>query len=116
MDDTDPQVSVGKDRLLALLSNCRRRQALATLATEDEPLTVEELTERLPAIDESEADRVQLELHHNHLPKLARAGLVEYETGSQSATLARSPAEVATDIELAAATLHELVVVTRDAD
>ena len=115
MDDTDLREAVGNDRLLELLSVGRRRQVLATLSETQEPLSVEELGRRLSDVD-SQVERVQLELHHTHLPKLDEAGLVDYDTGSGSVTLAASPDAVATGVERAAASLHELVVVTRNAE
>ncbi|WP_440991882.1 DUF7344 domain-containing protein [Haloarchaeobius baliensis] len=115
MDDTDRREVVGNDRLLDLLSVRRRRQVLATLSTGQGPLSVEELGRQL-SDDDSQVERVQLELHHTHLPKLDEAGLVDYDTGSGAVALAVPPEAVATGVERAAASLHELVLATRNAE
>lgn len=72
-----------------LLSSPARRAVLAVLARNPSTMTLAELASELAATgrDASEgADRRDLEvvLHHNHLPRLAEAGLVEYDPGANS--------------------------------
>ncbi|MFD1647803.1 helix-turn-helix domain-containing protein [Haloarchaeobius litoreus] len=116
MDDTHLREGAGNDRLLDLLADRHRRQVLVTLAGASEPLTVDELSELLSDVDETQVERARLELHHTHLPKLEAAGLVEYDPENQSVTLAGSADELTADIKRAAAILHELVVKTRQGD
>ena len=77
-----------EDRVIRLVTDARNRAILSVLNGADGPLHVEELAERLvtrdAAVFESsrhggELERVLVSLHHNRLPKLADAGLVEYD-------------------------------------
>ncbi|SIR67065.1 hypothetical protein SAMN05421809_1880 [Natronorubrum daqingense] len=77
--------------LLDVLSNCHRRFALYYLL-EHEVATVEELTQYLlreyqerPSLEHGggDFDAVHTALVHGTLPKLAGAGIVEYDTRSQ---------------------------------
>lgn len=69
-----------------LLASERRRILLCVLEDRQTPLDLEELarlvTEHEDGIDGAEptdVDQVAITLHHNHLPKLAKYGLVEYD-------------------------------------
>lgn len=77
----------GGEDLVRLLADSRNRTIL-TVLEEAGPLTVDELTERVVDDDtaiisssdyESEFQQTRLSLHHQHLPKLAEAGLIEYD-------------------------------------
>lgn len=72
-----------------LLEVDRRRYALDALAEYDDPVDLEELAEAVAAreddLDESEPSvrsAMATALHHIHLPKLADAGVVEYDPRS----------------------------------
>lgn len=80
--------SIEFETALDLYRDRNRRVVLAVLANEQRPLTLTDLTR---AVDEythrgtaSEAPsdasrRIRISLHHIHLPKLAEAGLVDYD-------------------------------------
>lgn len=66
------------------LSAETRRHLLYYLAEEtDGEATPSELADRLCSIDAGSGptnrESIRVELHHRHLPKLAEAGLIEYE-------------------------------------
>lgn len=68
-----------------LVANPRNRAVLTALEDTEEPLSVTDLAERLLAREadpwgsETGLERLILSLHHNHLPRLADAGLIEYD-------------------------------------
>lgn len=76
------------DELLALLADSCRRRVLEVLldANPDGRLTLEELSTRVD--DETVGDEtlcaLTVALHHRHLPKLAEAGLVEYDPDTRT--------------------------------
>lgn len=81
---------------LDLLSHQYRR-AIVDVLHETSPLSRPELTARLVTrvadensrigrSDDEVRRRVRIRLHHNHLPKLADAGAVEYDDESVAAT------------------------------
>lgn len=72
-----------------LLSSDRRRILLDVLDERPTPLDLQALAlavaEREPDVDSDRPDdveRVAITLHHNHLPKLAAAGIVDYRPAS----------------------------------
>ena len=76
------------DKQLQLLSDPRNRAIRDTLIGADSPLHVEELAHRLveqeifvvsSATYEKKLDKVIFELHHDRLPRLSEAELVEYD-------------------------------------
>lgn len=80
---------VSTDTLLEHVANPRRRTILHRLrANGDDAVALDELTETI-ATDGGTAQvrhapgdtRAAVELHHTHLPKLADAGLIEYDQG-----------------------------------
>jgi hypothetical protein len=72
-----------------LLSSPARRAALAVLAENASTMTLADLASKMAAtggdasVDEDVRD-LKLVLHHNHLPRLAEAGLVEYDASANS--------------------------------
>ena len=93
------------ERIHNLLAGERNRAILTLLRDAARPLHVNELAERLVAREstllsssdhERELERVRLTLHHNHLPKLAEVGLVEYDCEENIATFQDS---IAVDAE-----------------
>jgi DNA-binding transcriptional ArsR family regulator len=75
------------DEIFGLLSHPRRRALLYLLAeTDEDPIWTANLAVRLARIEgdeggdpHDEAEAIALALRHNHLPKLADAGLVEVD-------------------------------------
>lgn len=76
------------DTVLDLCTDQHRRIVLAILTEERRSLTVDDLTETIVKynhqasmsdVSEDVLDQVRLSLHHVHLPKLAQAGVVEYD-------------------------------------
>ncbi|USZ67869.1 ArsR family transcriptional regulator [Halorussus salilacus] len=93
---------VSLDALLDALSAFRRRRALVTLLTHgDLPLAdladevaVGEYDRPLPEIDAETVLEVYLSLYHTHVPKLADAGLVEYDQQGDFVALTDAAAAV----------------------
>jgi DNA-binding transcriptional ArsR family regulator len=77
----------GLDELFQVLADENRRRVLAYLAdTDDGVAAFSELLEHVAddsAGESSDNDRLAVSLHHNHLPKLADANVVEYDPRSQ---------------------------------
>lgn len=72
-----------------LLAADRRRLALDILAGQTTPVELEELAAGIAAredestsVDEETLERVAITLHHTHLPKLAEAGVLDYDPES----------------------------------
>lgn len=83
--NTVPSLSL--DETLGLLSNRERRALLAYLREEgDRTVTFDEVVDHLVAQrserigEQTDRDHVARSLHHVHVPKLAEAGVVEYDT------------------------------------
>lgn len=89
-DRASDDVSLSIDATLALLSNFDRRCILSYLTDQsDGCATVDELVDYLVARKAERSgtrpshDHVLTTLHHVHVPKLADAGVVEYDARSQ---------------------------------
>lgn len=85
-----PDAQLSMDAVLELLADRRRRELLERLFSQpSETTTIDELVEHL--MDrESEArnerparDSIEIKLLHVHLPKLADAGILEYDERSR---------------------------------
>ncbi|NHN47091.1 hypothetical protein G9464_05695 [Halostella sp. JP-L12] len=92
-----------QDELFDVLSHQRRRFLLHALQTAETPVQIEELTTELvvwetqqPVPNRSGDDRTAIEvsLVHNHLPKMAQAGLIRYDETEQTVMLADRTDEV----------------------
>lgn len=69
------------EKRLGLLANERRRAALRYLADRPrEPVPVSRLAD---AVETETGERALVALHHDHVPKLAAAGVVEYDAESE---------------------------------
>jgi DNA-binding transcriptional ArsR family regulator len=84
-----PFESLDDEERRNLLSSPARRAVLTVLARNPSTMTLADLASELAATGRNaseDADRHDLEvvLHHNHLPRLAEAGLVEYDPGANS--------------------------------
>ncbi|WP_327053882.1 DUF7344 domain-containing protein [Halomicrococcus gelatinilyticus] len=76
--------NLAPDHLFDLFASERRRILLAVLHERSPPLSSAELAEAVAAREADDAprdlvERVQVSLHHAHLPKLSDAGLVSYD-------------------------------------
>lgn len=78
----------GWDDVLDALSDASRRLALSVLAADGDGTSRGELVRRSLALEEGvppsaiaeeAVDRATIRYHHNHLPKLQQAGLIEYD-------------------------------------
>lgn len=81
--------SLSLDSTLELLSDYDRRCLLGYLRDDpDGTATVEELVDHLAdkrakrTDDAPDIDRIETRLHHTHIPKLANAGVIEYDDRS----------------------------------
>lgn len=77
----------GVDGILSLLSESRRRQALYCLLS-NRTLNIDSIAvqiaawennESIASVSEQAEESIKIALHHNHLPKLVEAGIVEYD-------------------------------------
>ncbi|WP_247729627.1 DUF7344 domain-containing protein [Halovivax limisalsi] len=74
--------------LVRLLSDSTARAVLSTLDDASGGLPVTEIAERIVAEEGGDPDRTPVSLHHNYLPRLEQAGLIEYESETGVATVA----------------------------
>lgn len=80
------------DILFDLLSKERRRYVLYYLRNQDGPVTIHDVAEQVseweskgaPEAIPPDADRIEITLKHNHLPKLESAESIEYDPNTQS--------------------------------
>lgn len=85
-----PSAQLGElspDRLFDALADERRRYALASVVAGESPMSLSELAEAVAERDDSAArdsevdrNRILIELHHTHVPALADAGFVDYDS------------------------------------
>lgn len=77
------------DNYLAVLGDAHRRSAVGFLAEKDHSVTLSSLARVVAAetqdvslgtLTETEIEQTKMELHHNHLPKLDKADVVEYDS------------------------------------
>lgn len=86
LESIERQIDLTSSERHELLEADRRRYVLAVLSDRREPLDLTDLAvavaQREPGVAEDDPDDVQAlatTLHHIHLPKLAEAGIVDYE-------------------------------------
>lgn len=86
--DTDGSGAVDRETVFDILSNRRRRYVLYFLKGREDPTKLRELSERIAAwenaceperVTSKERKRVYTALHQSHLPKMDRAGVVDYD-------------------------------------
>jgi hypothetical protein len=94
-----------EERQKALLTDSHRRAVLVILNEAEAPLDVTELADRLVRRNETivsssayerQVEQERVSLHHNYLPSLADAGLVEYDRERNTASITNGAAD---DIE-----------------
>lgn len=87
-DELDDGVDRSLDTVFHLLGDRRRRHVLACLAESEGELTLTELAEEVAAregqaspgeVPDEDCRSVRLALHHNHVPRLAASGALEYD-------------------------------------
>jgi hypothetical protein len=85
------------DTAFGILSNQRRRHALCVLAEREDPVELGTLAREIAArvegtdpdsIEESTYRSVYVALYQNHVPRLADAGIVEYDADARTAKIA----------------------------
>ena len=90
------ETKIALDQLFRLLADKHRRYALYYLdATASDTVTLDEVAdyvaERTQTSTEEQEwasgtahERIRTRLHHNHLPRLAKTGLIDYDARSQT--------------------------------
>jgi len=95
--------SLSQDEVFDLLSSARRRYVIYVLRTRSEPMEVTDLAEEVAAwendttIDElssQERKRVYVSLYQTHIPKLASAGVVDYDRDTGLVELTRKTGQM----------------------
>lgn len=86
MGERGSDVELTPELTFELLSDRRRRYALAYLSRRNQPVSMEELARHIAAweedvsvseVDDRTVERIKMTLYHNHIPKLSAAGLLE---------------------------------------
>lgn len=86
--DVDTSGEMPPDLVFEILSNTRRRMMLYYLRQNDGSATVKELAEQIAALENDvdvedlqrqQQKRVYVSLYQTHIPKLERAGIIEYD-------------------------------------
>lgn len=96
-ESTGASTTLSKDDLFDLLSDHRRRSVLRCLDAHEgsKPVRIGTLVDRISAEGSSTGpaddahERIRIQLHHNHLPKLEDHGIIEYDPARERVTLAR---------------------------
>lgn len=95
--------SLSKDTIFDILSNSRRRYVLYYLDQEPESIQLTDLAEHVAAwengtdvdsLGKKESKRVYVSLYQTHIPKLAEAGLIEYDKEAGTVSLASNATEI----------------------
>ena len=93
-----------QDELFEVLSHSVRRFTLRYLRAATTPVSLDELTTELvarrtdgnaPGSSDVSPASVQVSLVHNHLPKMAELGFVDYDGGNEEVTAGNRTADVA---------------------
>ena len=87
LDTQRAPVTPSLETVLNLLADEERRAICLTMVDDErEVLTVEEVADLVRSHGiEADRDRLRIDLHHCHLPKLAAAGIIEYDARSNTA-------------------------------
>ena len=102
---TEREISPTLDTVLDLLSNRRRRYALYHLSRGDGSAAVSKLAETIADLESEPVDerRVRRDLYHSQLPRLAEAGVVEFDSTAKVVSLtAEKESPLTAYLELAA--------------
>lgn len=110
MDVSEPnRDTLTEDELFELLSNQRRRHILHTLMQEDGSVDIGDLSQEIAAwedglafdeVSSTDRKRVYTALQQSHLPKMDKAGVVEFDRdrGTVEATPALDDVEIYMDV------------------
>ncbi|WP_227378574.1 DUF7344 domain-containing protein [Haladaptatus halobius] len=91
--DSSSSPDLSLDTIFDILSHSHRRYVLSYLSqTEDDLATVADLvafvsnheSEDETSVQRTQDDAVRVAMHHNHLPKLDDAGVIEFDTQSET--------------------------------
>lgn len=102
MSQTD-SVTLSQDLVFEVLKSPRRRYALYYLRQQNRPVDLSEITEQVAAwenrtttdaLETEQRKRVYISLYQTHLPKLADAGIVEYDRNRGVVELSQSAREL----------------------
>lgn len=94
---TNDSGTLSQDTAFDLLSNARRRLVLSYLKEEGGPVSIGELATKIAAmeneipaeeLDSQQRKRTYVSLYQTHIPKLAKAGAIEYDTEAGEVDLA----------------------------
>ncbi|GAA0197955.1 ArsR family transcriptional regulator [Haladaptatus pallidirubidus] len=83
------------DEIFDVLGHSHRRHALSALMNCNGKATVTELVEKTSYRIETPPERVEVGLHHSHLPRLEGLGVVEYDSETNVVELT----DTASDLE-----------------
>ena len=108
-DDPEPALDdLSEDRIFSLLSAGRRRELLRALETAGEPVPLSVLTREValaegiePDADAGAVKTVYVSLYQTHVPALADAGAVEYDTVEKHVELTPRAAPLFTYLDIA---------------
>ena len=96
---TSSERELTEDLIFDILSSSRRRYVLYCLQEVDGPMEVTDLAEQIAAwendteiseLSPQERKRVYVSLYQTHVPKLANAGVVEYDEDAGTVTLGKN--------------------------
>lgn len=85
---TNSMESVSLDEIIAAVADEHRRAVIRSLGhAEDGTMDIETISELVAKRVQCETrsssehrDRIRIALHHTHLPKLAKCGMIQYDT------------------------------------
>lgn len=101
--------SISRDKVFDLLSNRRRRYALHAAKKVDGSLELSDIAEQVAAwengkeqseITSDERHRVYTSMQQTHLPRMARAGVIDYDNGTVTLTEQAESLDVYMDVVL----------------
>lgn len=104
-----PETPLPKDVVFGLLSVQRRRRILAYLAEHDGESTLSDLAEHVASLENdkpvaaltsAERKRVYVCFYQSHLPKLADAGVIDYEQARGTVRLRREARQLYAYLEM----------------
>lgn len=93
---TSRATTFSDETIAELLADRRRRYLLRALRNAGNEVALAELAHKIAAweteqsvadVSEATVERVHLSLYHNHVPRFADAGLVEYDADADAAAL-----------------------------
>jgi hypothetical protein len=99
--------ALSQDQAYDLLSNSRRRYVISQLREERGPVELNELSRRLAAwenetpvedLTDQQKKRVYVSLYQTHIPKLADAGIIDYDSEAGTVELEDTARELDTYI------------------